>query len=257
VERRHCRNLDVTLETRIQLCGRLVAALGGRRIERELPGRQGRLLFGYLVKHRRRTSSRDELIEALWPDEPPRAVDSALSALISKLRRTVGPDSVEGRSGLRVVLPADAWIDVEAATSAIHRAESAVAREDWTEGWVAARVAQHIAVRPFMAGEDSDWIDEQRRELEGTYLRALELAAQASLRIGGGELDTAERAARELVRRSPFHESGYRCLMTTLAARGNTAEALNVYQELRVLLREALGAVPSTTTQLLHRELLG
>jgi DNA-binding SARP family transcriptional activator len=247
----------VTLETRIQLCGRLVATLDGTRIEGELPGRQGRLLFAYLVAHRSRASSRDELIDALWAGSTPRATESALSALASKLRRIAGPDRIVGRGDLRLVLPADAWVDAEAASASIHRAETAVAREDWTQCWVAARVAQHIAVRPFLAGEDIAWVTERRRELEGTYVRALELAAQASLHIGGGELDTAERSSRLLIRHAPFHESGYRCLMEALAARGNTAEALNVFQQLRALLHESLGTAPSAETQRLHRELLG
>jgi DNA-binding SARP family transcriptional activator len=41
------------------------------------------------------------------------------------------------------------------------------------------------------------------------------------------------------------------------AARGNAAEALVVYDELRRLLREELGAAPSEPTQELHRTLLG
>lgn len=245
------------MATRIQLCGPVVATIDDRRIERALSGRQGRLLFAYLVTHRLRASSHDELIDAVWPEEPPRAVDSALYALVSKLRRAVGVDRIEGRGELRIILADDAWVDVEAAPAAIHRAEGAAAREDWPGTWVAARIAQHIAVRPFVAGDDAPWIDERRRDLEGLYLHALELAAQASLRIGGGELDTAERSARTLVREAPFRESGYRYLMEALAARGNAAEALHVYEELRTLLREELGAGPSPETQRLHRALLG
>jgi DNA-binding SARP family transcriptional activator len=45
--------------------------------------------------------------------------------------------------------------------------------------------------------------------------------------------------------------------METLAAQGNAAEALNVYETLRTLLREELGATPSPATQGLHRALLG
>jgi hypothetical protein len=45
--------------------------------------------------------------------------------------------------------------------------------------------------------------------------------------------------------------------METLAARGNTAEALLVYDSLRVRLRDELGASPSPATQELHRTLLG
>jgi DNA-binding SARP family transcriptional activator len=244
------------LGTRIQLCGRVVATLDGARVDRELPGRQGRLLFAFLAANRLRGASRSELMDAVWPDGLPAAPDSALSALISKLRRVVGQERLEGRGELRLVLAGDAWIDAEAAGEALHRAEAAHARSDWPETWVAARVAQHITVRPFVAGEDAGWIEDRRRQLEGTYLRSLELAANASLRIGGGELDTAERSARALVQRAPFRESGYRCLMEVLAARGNRAEALNVYEQLRTLLREELGAAPSPATHELHRALL-
>lgn len=252
-----CPNLGSILATRIQLCGPIVATIDDQRIERMLSGRQSRLLFAYLVIHRTRASSHAQLIDAVWPDEPPRAVDSALYALVSKLRRLIGADRIEGRGELRLVLPDDTWVDVEAAAAAIHRAEAAVAGEDWPAAWVAGRVAQHIAVRPFLAGDEAPWIEEQRRELSETYVRSLELAAHASLRIGGGELNTAERSARALVRHAPFRESGYRYLMESLTARGNTAEALHVYEQLRTLLREELGAAPSPETQRLHRELLG
>src|SRR5438105_8373872 len=53
---------------RVQLCGRFVVELDGRRVEDELPGRQGRLAFAYLVCARNRSVTRDELLEALWPD---------------------------------------------------------------------------------------------------------------------------------------------------------------------------------------------
>jgi len=135
------------LATRIQLCGRLVATIDGKRVERELAGMQARLLFAYLVLHRLRASSHHELIDALWA-EPPRSADSALYALVSRLRRVVGAQRIEGRSELRLVLAEDAWVDVEAAHAAVHRAESAAAHEDWPSAWVAARIAQHIAVRP-------------------------------------------------------------------------------------------------------------
>jgi DNA-binding SARP family transcriptional activator len=244
------------LATRIQLCGRLVATIDGTRIEEALGGGQTRLLLVYLALHRLRSSSHHELIDALW-SEPPPAADSALYAIVSKLRRVVGAQRVEGRNALRLVLPDDAWIDVEAAPAAVHRAESAVARNDWPGAWVAARIAQHIALRPLVPEADAPWLDERRRDLEGTYLRALELAAEASLRIGGGELATAERTARALIVKAPFRESGYRYLMQALAASGNSAEALTVFETLRLFLREELGAAPSPATLEVHRALLG
>jgi pentatricopeptide repeat protein len=87
-------------------------------------------------------------------------------------------------------------------------------------------------------------------------VRALETYAEASLNLAGTELATAERSARDLVARAPFRESGYRVLMSALAARGNTAEALRVYDGLMRLLDEELGVVPSQETRDLHARLL-
>jgi DNA-binding SARP family transcriptional activator len=87
-------------------------------------------------------------------------------------------------------------------------------------------------------------------------VRALELAGLAALRLGGGERATAERAARRLVELAPLRESGTRLLMEVLAADGNRAEALLVYESLRSRLREELGVAPSAETQALHRSLL-
>jgi Adenylate and Guanylate cyclase catalytic domain len=143
---------DTTAGMRIQLCGRLGVELDGRRIEDMLPGRQGRLLLAYLALNRRRPVARDELVEALWPERAPSGADASLSALLSKLRRALGHDLLDGRSSVQLQLPGDSWLDVEAALEAIHRAESALQRSDWGAAWSAARVTLHIARRPFLAG---------------------------------------------------------------------------------------------------------
>jgi DNA-binding SARP family transcriptional activator len=241
------------LATRIHLCGRLVAEIDGARVESQLRGHQGRLVFAYLVLNRSRSVRRDELRQAIWESHPPQAADAALSALLSKLRRAI---PLVGRSDVGLALPPDAWVDVEAAGEAIHRAESAVARGDWTAAWGPARVVQHIAARELLEGEQAAWLDEHRRRLHGLYERGLEAAAQACLEIGGSELDTADRAARMLVDIAPYRESGYRWLMLTHERRGNRAEALRVYEELRNLLRDELGTAPAPATQELHRSLL-
>ena len=242
--------------TRIQLCGRVVVELEGRRLERQLPGRQGRLLFVYLAASRVRPVARSELVEALWSDEAPAGTDSALSALLSKLRRAIGSKRIEGRTELRLVLPADSWIDLEAAGEAIHRAESAIALGDWVGAWGPARVALNVARRGFLPGEDAPWIEERRRWLEELELGALECVAQAGLGLGGPELASAERSARALIRLAPYRENGYRLLMEALAEEGNVAEALAVYDSLRRLLRDELGITPAEPTRSLYKRLL-
>ena len=242
--------------TRIQLCGRFVARVAGRRIEQELPGRQGRLLFAYLAVNRDRVAGRDELAAALWPRELPSAPDPALAALLSKLRRLLPDGAIEGRSQIRLELGGDARVDVQAARDGIHRAEALVAARDWYAAIGPTLVAYNISQRRFLPGEEGDWIDELRRELGEIHVRALECTARRCLALGGAEVAVAERTARRLVDLSPYRESGYEVLMEAFERQGHIAEALRVYESLRGLLREELGAAPSPAVQRVHKRLL-
>lgn len=241
---------------RVYLCGRLCVRIGRERLEEQLPARQGRLVFGYLAVNRARWVGRDELLEVLWPDEPPAAAESALAALLAKIRRVLGADAIAGRHELQLALPPGTWIDLEAAREALHRAESAVAGARWADAWGPARVASHICARGFLKGLASPWADAMRTDLQQQLVRAQECVAASSLGIGGGEIATAHRAARALVRLAPLRESGYRALMQALARDDNHAEALAVYEQLRRLVRNELGSVPSPATRRLHMELL-
>jgi SARP family transcriptional regulator, regulator of embCAB operon len=240
---------------RIQICGALAIDRDGQRLDAGLPGRQGRLLCTYLVVNRHRNVPRDELAEALWREPDPAAVDARLNPLLSKLRRVFGADTVDGRSTVRLCLP-DAWVDLEAATEAIHRAESSVAQQDWARAWGPSLTAMLIAERDFLPGEDAPWIDEIRHQLTELRLRALECYAEAGLGLGGTELASAVRVGRQLTRLAPLRESGYRYLMQALAAQGNLAQAVDVYGQLSHVLRDQLGVSPSPTTRQLYERLL-
>ena len=239
---------------RIQICGTLAVERDGQRLDAGLPGRQGRLLFTYLVVNRHRRVPRDELAEALWREPDPAMVDARLNPLLSKLRRVFGADTVDGRSTIRLCLPV-AWIDLEAAAEAIHRAESSVAQQDWPRAWGPALTALFVAERDFLPGEDAPWIDAVRHQLTELRLRALECYAAAGLGLGGTELAGAVRAW-QLTRLAPLRESGYRYLMQALAAQDNLAEALGVYGQLSECLRDQLGVSPSPATRQLYQRLL-
>lgn len=241
---------------RIQLCGRFVLELDGRRIEPQLPSRQGRLLFAYLALNRDRAASRDELIDALWPYATPASAPSALTVLVSKLRATLGAGFLSGRTELRLDLPAATHIDVEDALAAVHEAQSAVAAQDWPRAWAAALRAQFIARRRLLPEHDTPWLDQWRQRLDDVHDRALETYAASCLAIGSAELPGAERAARNLLERSPLRETGYALLMDALAAQGNVAEAMRIYDRARTTLDRELGITPGRAIQEAHARLL-
>lgn len=254
------QDLGATLEpasdTRIQLCGRFVAELDGRRVEGSLPSRQGRLLFAYLALHRARAVRRDELIDALWPQAAPAAATDALTVLISKLRSVLGADVLVGRGSPQLVLPAGAQVDVEEAFAAVHRAESAIVVGNWARAWSAGLRAQLIAQRQLLPDCDFPWLDDWRRRLDDVYERALEAYGDACLGLAGCELAGAERSGRRLIAHNPVRESGYRLLMQSLAQRGNIAEAVRAYERARITLRDELGIAPGPALRELHARLL-
>ncbi len=241
---------------RIQICGPLAIEADGERIDAALPGRQGRLLFTYLVVNRHRQISRDELAESLWRESDPATVDARLNPLLSKLRRAFGAGAVSGRSTLRLCLPDTSTVDLESAVEAIHRAESAVAQRDWRRAWAPALMALFVAERDFLPGEDAPWTNEIRDQLTVLRLRALEAYAATELGIAGPELEGAVRASRKLIQLAPLRESGHRYLMRALADQGNLAEALQAYGQLCDSLREQLGVAPGPATRELYEGLL-
>jgi SARP family transcriptional regulator, regulator of embCAB operon len=242
--------------TRIQLCGRFVVELDGRRLDEALPGRQGRLLLGYLAANRATPVRRDTLLDVLWPQGAPTDPEAVLRSLLSKLRRVLGEERIEGRSTLRLVLPAESRIDVETAITNVDDAESAIALGRFKKAWLPARIALSVARREFMADYEGEWIERRRRELAEVRLSALECIAQIGLRLGSTELPAAERAARSLIELAPYRESGYQFLMETLEARSNLGEALMAYDRLRCVLRDELGTVPGREIQAVHARLL-
>jgi SARP family transcriptional regulator, regulator of embCAB operon len=143
---------------------------------------------------------RDELIDALSPRTPPAAADTALRALISKLSRLLPADVLDGRTELRLHLPPDAFVDLEHAREAIHRAESALAQGHWHRAWGASQGPMFTARRGFLRDEDADWIRDTRHELDAVCVRALECYAQACLGVGGTELAAEAVSLRGLPR---------------------------------------------------------
>jgi SARP family transcriptional regulator, regulator of embCAB operon len=146
---------------RIYLTSRVLVEESGTLLdERRLMGRQGRLAFAYLVGEHLRAVSRDELAEELWLGRVPPSWERSLSALISKLRALLASAGVSdvaltGSFGhYQLLLPADAWIDVEAASEAIDRAESALRADKPQEAWGWAQVAYQISRRPFLTDEE-------------------------------------------------------------------------------------------------------
>lgn len=228
--------------------------------ERDLPGRQGRVLLAMLVDGRDQPLSRETVAAELWPEDPPPAWEKAVMALVSKLRaafRDLGlPDdtltSAFGCYQLR--LPADTWVDVESSADAVHRAEALLANGDWKQAYPWAAIGYFIGRRALLAGEEGPWVTRRRLHLRDLYLRALDCCVECC--SANGELAEAVQRAEDALALEPYREATYRRLMQALAGAGNRAEALRVYERCRALLDEELGVPPSKETEAVFTEIL-
>ncbi len=245
----------------ITVCGRLTLTWDGKQLEADLPGRQGRLIFAYMVLNRSRPVRRDELVEALWADEGlPSGGEALLAPPLSRLRKALGKDRLKGRTELSLELGDNAWIDFEVAQEKLASAQAGAGGSESDDGpgqdWEDALEAARIFEGGLLPGLEARWIEEHRFYFEELRLKSLETVARIGSRLGSAEQARAERAARNAVEASPFRESARAALIELLEAQGNIAEALRAYEELRVLLRDELGTFPAPELGLIHERLL-
>src|SRR3954470_7392897 len=169
------------VSVKISLAGRVTIESNGVLIDEErFPGRQGRLVFVYLLSEHGRSVFRDELAEALWGETPPATWEKALSVVASKLRTVFAESGLDTSAALtgahgcyRLELSDPVWVDVVAAETAARRAEAALSAGDTANARKEAVIAASLAGQPFLPGDEGTWIADQRRGLDDVRVRAL------------------------------------------------------------------------------------
>ena len=158
---------------RIYLSGRMTIEADGRNLgPGEFPGQQGRAAFALLAGMRSVPVSRHDLAAALWRESPPRAWESALTSIVSKLRTLLAHVGLDAQTVLssaggcyELSLPSGTWIDHEVAADSIHEAEAALKAGDPARAYGPSAVAHHIARRPFLPAEEGEWFEQRREKL--------------------------------------------------------------------------------------------
>lgn len=248
---------------RIYLTGEVQVEHGSRLLrESKLGGPQGRFALAYLVTERQRAVTQSELAEGLWPETLPTSWALALSAIVSRLRSSLGSIGLQRTSIIPHAFqcyqfnsPEDIWVDAEAALAGVDAGEGMVAAGNPMGAYGPSLIATTILRRPFLSGDDSQWADRRRNELSGALLRALESRVEAL--AANGEVQLALAHAREAVRMEPYREAGYRRLMRMLVKNGERGEAVRAYLECKRLLEAELGVGPSDETEEVYREIAG
>jgi YVTN family beta-propeller protein len=242
-------------ELEVQLLGPVEARKGGQPLL--LGRRKQRALVALLALNANRVVSTDELIEALWGEDPPPTAPVALYGLVSGLRKLLEPGQqgavVTKTPGYVLALP-PASIDLGRFELLVAEGRRALETGDPTTA--SARLGealelwrgpplQDLAYLPF-AQREIDRLDELR-------LAALETRIDADLARGrNGDLVSE---LESLVAEHPLRERLRAQLMTALYRDGRQADALAAYKEARAALVE-LGLEPAGELRELERAIL-
>ncbi|MCI0632580.1 MAG: protein kinase [Actinobacteria bacterium] len=218
-----------------------------------LGGPKQRTVLAHLLLRANQVVPTDVLIDEVWGEEPPGNPRNTLQTYISHLRKAIGRERIDGRSGGYVLHAEPDEVDASRFEALMREARAAPddpASVSATLGealamWRGPPLAD-LADEPSLAGEIA--------RLEDLRLTATErwLAAQ----IDAGHHTTVVGELEVLTQRHPMHERLWASLMLALYRTGRQADALAAYQKARQVLADQLGIDPSPELQELYRQIL-
>jgi DNA-binding SARP family transcriptional activator len=239
----------------------LLGPLLVRSGETEIPVRRGhqRALLAILLLEANRPVPVGAITQALWGPAPPRSAPVAIRSYIRWLRLAfgqAGQERIITRPRRYLIRVADGELDLARFEHLLASARAAARSGCWQEAAGQAREALSCWRGEPLADIESDTLAQREAtRLAELRLQAVETRIDADLRLGGHAEVTAE--LQHLCAAHPLHEHLRALLMLALYRCGRQAEALAVYQHLRAMLVEELGADPGAELQELHQQILG
>ncbi|MGW0582521.1 BTAD domain-containing putative transcriptional regulator, partial [Streptomyces sp. NPDC002920] len=216
-----------------------------------VPGARLRALLTALALRPGHLTSPETLIDDVWPDSPPQDAPAALQALIGRLRRTLGKDTVTSAPGGYRLAATEDDVDLYVFERLVREA---TARRRAGDAASAARTLDD-ALALWRGPALADLPDRTpAARAEALHLDATRARAEADLILGRAH-DAVPRL-RELAAEHPYDETLYVLLIRALRDTGRDADALAVYETARRTLAEALGTDPGPDLRALHTELL-
>ncbi len=221
--------------------------------------KRGLRMLAYLATSAERSALREELVEAVWPEEDREVIERNFHPTLSHLRRNLRGGATVGRGrddraelllyhdGLYTLDPrVEWWIDGEELVRLVEEGEAlatagrdAEAVERWQAAWRLYR-------GPLLEGTYDPWAVRRRERIQRRHLGFLLDLGRTSERLG--RADEALDAYRALLVDDPLEEKVHVALMGLYAARGRRDLVRRQYERLSLLLRTELGIEPMPET---------
>ncbi|MFL5925482.1 MAG: BTAD domain-containing putative transcriptional regulator, partial [Gaiellaceae bacterium] len=217
-----------------------------------LGGPKQRAVLAVLLLQANRVVSKDQLIDSVWGEHPPKRVDAALQNVILRLRRAFDEEGlIEFRDPGYVLNVSPEHVDalqfeqLVAAAEGLAPPERAAALRQALGLWRSAPLAD-------LAYED--FAQDAIMRLDELRLVAQERLFDAELELGRHDAVLVEIEA--LAARNPTREHLRELLMLALYRADRQRDALRVFEETRRELIEQFGLEPSERLRALQRRIL-
>lgn len=223
-------------------------------------GPRQRAVLGLLATYPNAVVGRETIIDALWREDPPLTAVTMIQSYVSQLRRMLPRDQGTGRTalatagnGYRLCL-GDDELDLMVFSRLTALAGKAREAGDAATAFRAFEMALEL-----WRGEPLADVNLLSGHPAVTALRAMrsatviDYAETASTQAGH---DKAVPRLRALAAREPLNERAHGCLMIALAAIGQQAAALEVFEDVRRRLDAELGMQPGAELAEAHLRVL-
>ena len=239
----------------VSLLGRFELAVGGKAVPanawktKKIAG-----ILKYLLLHRGKTITREELMEQFWPQSDRQSASVSLRAALYELKKglsgyNIAPEGAgalihKSSSGLQIKTAAPLNVDADRFSSLLHRWKK-LRQEAAGGGEARAALEEAVALyRGHLLEEElyEDWSYFEREELKSAFLEAaLALAALYREEKSGSD---AERILLKVLALDRYSEEACLELIKLYLAAGRRARAAELYLSFEKKMVQELGIKP-------------
>ena len=237
---------------RYQILGPIAARSGADELP--LGGPKPKAVLAALLLSANRVVSEERLVALVWGDDPPPSVRGQLQVHVSGLRKLLGATVIARRPPGYLIEVPPGQLDLDEVDAAV-----AQARDDAVAGRPDAAAAGLRAALALWPGPVLGGATEPLLAREGPGLRERRVSLLEELydaELAAGRHDHVVGELRGAVRENPFRERLHAQLMLALFRSGRTAEALDVYADVRERLAADLGTEPGPLLRDAHLRIL-
>ncbi len=230
--------------------GRVIVRIGGRVLPGTEVRRKPLALLCFLLSRPGMSATRDQVLDALWPDNDPDQAVNSLHQTVYFLRRIIEPAYSDDLSPGYINQDTElVWLDPELITSRSVRCREQL-RALGADPPFPAVMALAAEYRGRFALDFSydDWASTHRESLHAQYLEVMERAIASS--TAAGRFGDAMELSRSVLDTDPSLDQIEAGLVKMYRLLGAHAAAAEQYQHYTSVVREELGIEPPPLDQL-------